>query len=141
MALSRPKGDQYKASSRDTGNNAHNCFKSSSLWSTTPAGKPLAQATAAPLELAKGEVPCRYLSSLDPGQGHTSKRAPDFCLPTKSATVPDGPDWLHEVKYDGYPRLCLSGPVRLHHECLMLTQEQTRHSLRAQIAEFQRFLF
>jgi bifunctional non-homologous end joining protein LigD len=26
----------------------------------------------------------------------------DFCLPTKSATVPDGPDWLHEVKYDGY---------------------------------------
>jgi hypothetical protein len=26
----------------------------------------------------------------------------DFCLPTKSTTVPDGPDWLHEVKYDGY---------------------------------------
>ena len=26
----------------------------------------------------------------------------DFCLPTKSTTVPTGPDWLHEVKYDGY---------------------------------------
>jgi ATP-dependent DNA ligase len=26
----------------------------------------------------------------------------DFCLPTKSAIVPHGPDWLHEVKYDGY---------------------------------------
>ena len=26
----------------------------------------------------------------------------DFCLPTKSTTVPSGPDWLHEVKYDGY---------------------------------------
>ena len=26
----------------------------------------------------------------------------EFCLPTKSIVVPDGPDWLHEVKYDGY---------------------------------------
>jgi bifunctional non-homologous end joining protein LigD len=26
----------------------------------------------------------------------------DFCLPTKSTTVPNGSDWLHEVKYDGY---------------------------------------
>jgi bifunctional non-homologous end joining protein LigD len=26
----------------------------------------------------------------------------DFCLPSKSTTVPTGPDWLHEVKYDGY---------------------------------------
>jgi ATP-dependent DNA ligase len=26
----------------------------------------------------------------------------DFCLPTKSASVPVGPDWLHEIKYDGY---------------------------------------
>jgi len=26
----------------------------------------------------------------------------DFCLPTKSISVPDGPDWLHEIKYDGY---------------------------------------
>lgn len=24
----------------------------------------------------------------------------EFCLP--GITVPDGPDWLHEVKYDGY---------------------------------------
>src|ERR1700760_1417347 len=26
----------------------------------------------------------------------------DFCLPTKANTVPNGPDWLREVKYDGY---------------------------------------
>jgi len=26
----------------------------------------------------------------------------DFCLPTKSTTVPAASDWLHEVKYDGY---------------------------------------
>src|SRR5260221_14635627 len=26
----------------------------------------------------------------------------DFCIPTKSDPVPTGPDWLHEVKYDGY---------------------------------------
>jgi bifunctional non-homologous end joining protein LigD len=25
-----------------------------------------------------------------------------FCIPTKSTKVPTGPDWLHEVKYDGY---------------------------------------
>jgi bifunctional non-homologous end joining protein LigD len=26
----------------------------------------------------------------------------DFCLPTKATSVPDRPNWLHEVKYDGY---------------------------------------
>jgi ATP-dependent DNA ligase len=26
----------------------------------------------------------------------------EFCLPTRSTIVPRGPDWLHEVKYDGY---------------------------------------
>jgi ATP-dependent DNA ligase len=26
----------------------------------------------------------------------------EFCLPTKATLVPSGPDWLHEVKYDGY---------------------------------------
>jgi bifunctional non-homologous end joining protein LigD len=25
-----------------------------------------------------------------------------FCLPTRSTSVPDTPDWLHEVKCDGY---------------------------------------
>jgi bifunctional non-homologous end joining protein LigD len=28
-------------------------------------------------------------------------RSFEFCLP-KGTTVPDGRDWLHEVKYDGY---------------------------------------
>jgi bifunctional non-homologous end joining protein LigD len=26
----------------------------------------------------------------------------DFCLPTQATIVPHTPDWLHEVKYDGY---------------------------------------
>ncbi|MCK1405287.1 RNA ligase family protein [Bradyrhizobium sp. 76] len=26
----------------------------------------------------------------------------DFCLPTAAKVVPDGPDWIHEIKYDGY---------------------------------------
>jgi ATP-dependent DNA ligase len=26
----------------------------------------------------------------------------EFCLPTLGKNVPAGPDWLHEVKYDGY---------------------------------------
>jgi len=26
----------------------------------------------------------------------------DFCLPTRGISVPAGPDWLHEIKYDGY---------------------------------------
>jgi hypothetical protein len=25
-------------------------------------------------------------------------RSLEFCIPTKSTTVPDGPNWLHEVK-------------------------------------------
>jgi ATP-dependent DNA ligase len=26
----------------------------------------------------------------------------EFCLPTRAKIVPDGPDWIHEIKYDGY---------------------------------------
>ena len=26
----------------------------------------------------------------------------EFCVPTKASIVPNGPDWLHEIKYDGY---------------------------------------
>ena len=26
----------------------------------------------------------------------------DFCMPTRGTKVPSAPDWLHEVKYDGY---------------------------------------
>ena len=30
------------------------------------------------------------------------------CIPTRGTAVPSGPDWLHEVKHDGY-RLTLRG--------------------------------
>jgi bifunctional non-homologous end joining protein LigD len=26
----------------------------------------------------------------------------EFCIPTTGTEVPSGPDWLHEIKYDGY---------------------------------------
>jgi bifunctional non-homologous end joining protein LigD len=26
----------------------------------------------------------------------------DFCIPTRGTEVPQTPDWLHEIKYDGY---------------------------------------
>lgn len=26
----------------------------------------------------------------------------EFCLPTAAKAVPVGPDWIHEIKYDGY---------------------------------------
>ncbi|SFQ28142.1 hypothetical protein SAMN05216330_12320 [Bradyrhizobium sp. Ghvi] len=26
----------------------------------------------------------------------------EFCLPTSAKAVPDGPNWFHEIKYDGY---------------------------------------
>jgi bifunctional non-homologous end joining protein LigD len=26
----------------------------------------------------------------------------EFSLPTRATTVPSGPDWIHEIKYDGY---------------------------------------
>jgi len=29
-------------------------------------------------------------------------RAFDFCLPTRASKVPDRPEWIHEVKHDGY---------------------------------------
>jgi bifunctional non-homologous end joining protein LigD len=35
-------------------------------------------------------------------------KAFEFCIPTKASIVPSGPDWLHEIKYDGY-RLRLEG--------------------------------
>ena len=26
----------------------------------------------------------------------------EFCIPAKGTKVPTGPDWFHEIKYDGY---------------------------------------
>lgn len=26
----------------------------------------------------------------------------DFCLPTVGKAAPAGPEWFHEIKYDGY---------------------------------------
>ena len=29
-------------------------------------------------------------------------KAFDFCIPSRGTKVPSSPDWLHEIKYDGY---------------------------------------
>jgi bifunctional non-homologous end joining protein LigD len=33
-------------------------------------------------------------------------KAFEFCIPTRGTEVPFSPEWLHEIKYDGY-RLCV----------------------------------
>jgi ATP-dependent DNA ligase len=38
----------------------------------------------------------------------------EFCLPTRATIVPAAPEWFHEIKYDGYPRMERDGArVRL----------------------------
>ena len=38
---------------------------------------------------------CNYLSIM-------LKNAFQPCIPTKAAKVPDRPEWIHEIKHDGY---------------------------------------
>jgi ATP-dependent DNA ligase len=35
------------------------------------------------------------------------RRVYEPCLPTRGSTVPAGPDWLHEIKHDGYRLIVL----------------------------------
>ena len=35
-----------------------------------------------------------------------------FALPIKADKVPAGPDWLHEVKYDGYRMMLIREPPK-----------------------------
>jgi ATP-dependent DNA ligase len=37
----------------------------------------------------------------------------EFSLPTKADQVPTGPDWLHEVKYDGYRMMLIREQERV----------------------------
>jgi hypothetical protein len=39
-------------------------------------------------------------SRVRPASGFT-----ELCIPTKVASVPVGPDWVYEIKHDGYPSL------------------------------------
>jgi ATP-dependent DNA ligase len=43
----------------------------------------------------------------------------EFCLPKKGAKVPSRPNWLHEVKYDGYRMRVVREDKRVH----LLTKE------------------
>jgi bifunctional non-homologous end joining protein LigD len=38
---------------------------------------------------------------------------PEFALPVKATEVPPGPDWFHEVKYDGYRIMVIREPDRV----------------------------
>jgi bifunctional non-homologous end joining protein LigD len=31
------------------------------------------------------------------------------CLPALAKAVPDGPQWAHEIKHDGYRMICVGG--------------------------------
>jgi hypothetical protein len=48
-----------------------------------------------------GAVPVLAISAAD-SYLRRMLRAFEFCLPIKATSVPSGPDWLHEVKHDGY---------------------------------------
>jgi bifunctional non-homologous end joining protein LigD len=37
----------------------------------------------------------------------------EFSLPTKADEVPTGPQWLHEIKYDGYRMLVIRDQDRV----------------------------
>jgi hypothetical protein len=50
----------------------------------------------------------------------------DFCLPTKSTTVPASPDWLHEVKYDGYRLEVADGPLAALCGCRVARRSDAR---------------
>jgi len=48
-------------------------------------------------------------------------KAFEFCIPTAGTRVPHTPDWLHEIKYDGY-RLRVGATAidgRMTSACLM----------------------
>ena len=42
------------------------------------------------------------MSFAKPAANAYLRRIFEFCLPTGAKVVPDSPDWLHEIKYDGY---------------------------------------
>jgi hypothetical protein len=50
----------------------------------------------------------------------------EFCLPTTGEVVPDGADWFHEIKYDGYPFPSLFWSILPRHRLPALTAEQDR---------------
>jgi hypothetical protein len=58
-------------------------------------------------------------------------KAFEFCLPTNDAKVPACPEWLHEIKYDGYRlRLERNGDrVRLITRRLRLSPRRRQHPL------------
>jgi hypothetical protein len=35
---------------------------------------------------------------------HPMVKTCEFCIPTIGKAVPSAPEWLHEIKYDGYRR-------------------------------------
>ena len=79
---------------------------------TTRVGLTLGTATPSPSVSDPPAAPAmrpRRRGSSAPGSGfaiggHSAYLEPmfEFCFPTKAASVPDRPNWLHEVKYDGY---------------------------------------
>ena len=64
------------------------------------------------------------------------KSAFEPCIPTKGTKVPDRPEWLHEVNYDGY-RLIIQREgkrVRLFTQTGMIGATNIRSSLKQRFA-------
>jgi hypothetical protein len=58
------------------------------------------------------------------------KTAFEPCLPTRGSKVPSGPDWIHEIKHDGY-RPIVQRDGELHDAVMTLTPEERRDRLLA----------
>jgi ATP-dependent DNA ligase len=88
---------------------------------TAPDGRQTLCTKAFQAMTAPAALPCRRGRSLDArirnfrpsaylaGMG----QAFEFCLPTRGTQVPSSPDWLHEVKYDGYRMMVVRDGVRV----------------------------
>jgi len=51
------------------------------------------------------------------------------CLPTRTKTPPSGPDWIHEIKYDGFRLIALRDASGIHLITKQGSDFSDRHSL------------
>ena len=50
----------------------------------------------------------------------------EFCVPAAKKVVPAGPDWIHEVKYDGYGGRLTKMPSAFETPCVPSYKEETK---------------
>ena len=51
------------------------------------------------------------------------KSAFEPCIPTRGTKVPDRPEWIHEIKHDGYRLIVQRDGKVVRHLCFMSLQD------------------